>query len=229
VKVDTLDSTPAAAIDFDALAERFIGAMATPALCGLARGLGVSVVNLRRLRIGWSTRHGAWSFPMTGAAGRVLGIRLRKQNGRKFAVSGGREGLFLPADLDTRGRILICEGPTDTAALLDLDFAAVGRPSCTGGVRLLVELVQRYRPVDVVVVADGDGPGRRGADNLASVLTAYAPAVRVIEPPSGINDARDWMRQGTAHDDVLAAIEATPARRLQVSTRPTGRARHHGR
>jgi hypothetical protein len=55
---------------------------------------------------------------------------------------------------------------------------------------LLVALVRRRLPPEVVVVADDDEAGRRGADNLASVLVAYAPAVRVIAPPEGVKDAR---------------------------------------
>ena len=59
--------------------------------------------------------------------------------------------------------MLICEGPTDTAALLDMGFAnVVGRPSCTGGIKLLVELVCQRRSEEVVVVADGDEPGQGG-------------------------------------------------------------------
>ena len=44
----------------------------------------------------------------------------------------------------------------------------------------LVEVVQRRRPAEAVIVADADEPGRRGADNLASVLLAYCPVVRVV-------------------------------------------------
>jgi len=211
------------ALDFDDMAERFQAAMSAAALHGLADGLDVTTRSLRRLRIGWSSRAGAWAFPMSSAAGRVLGIRLRRPDGRKFSVKGGREGLFVPTDLNAGARLLVCEGPTDTAALLDLGFAAVGRPSCTGGVRLLVELTQERKTADVVIVADADGPGRKGSQNLASVLAAYSPTVRVIEPPVGINDARDWKRQGATRDDVLAVVEATPAMKLNISTQRSER------
>jgi hypothetical protein len=74
----------------------------------------------------------------------------------------------------------------------------------------------RHRPADVVIVADGDEPGRRGSDHLASALLAYVPTVRVIVPPAGIKDARDWLRAGGTRHDVEQAIEAVPARRLEV-------------
>ncbi len=164
---------------------------------------------------------------MSNAHGQVVGIRLRRPDGSKLSVKGGREGLFLPEGIDAGGRLLVCEGPTDTAAVLDFGFPAVGRPSCTGGVRHVVDLVRRLAVPMVVIVADGDAPGRRGAENLASVLTAYCPAVRVIAPPAGIKDAREWKRRGATAADVQAAIDTAPVRRLAVQVRKAGG--HHGR
>lgn len=183
----------------------------------LARSLGLSVVALEALSIGWAATYGAWSFPMTDAAGNVLGIRLRRPEGGKFAVRGGKEGLFLPANVTAHRQLLITEGPTDTAALLDLGYSNVaGRPSCTGGIRLVCELVRQRRPAEVVIVADNDGPGQCGGANLASVLLAYVPVVRVVAPPAGVKDAREWLRRGGTRVDVAQAIAAAPARRLVV-------------
>jgi DNA primase len=155
--------------------------------------------------------------------GRVPGIRLRYPDGRKLSVKGGKEGLFLPRDFVPQSPVLIAEGPTDAAALLDLGIpSVVGRPSCTGGIKLLVALVQR-RPAEVIIVADGDEPGRRGADNLAGVLAVYAKAVRVIRPPDGMKDAREWLRAGARRQDVEAAIAAAPERRLAVRRKGAGR------
>lgn len=119
-------------------------------------------------------------------------------------------------DFSGGGRLLVCEGPTDTAALLDLGLSAVGRPSCSGGVKLLVELVKQRRPAEVVIVADGDAPGQRGAGNQAAVLVAYCAAVRIIAPPVGIKDAREWKRRGATAADVAAVIDAAPIRRLTI-------------
>jgi hypothetical protein len=201
------------------LAERCRQAARPEALTRLADGLGLSAESLRRLGVGWFNRYGGcWSFPMRSASGQAVGIRLRRPDGRKLTARGGHDGLFLPEGLADGGRLLVTEGPTDCAALLDLGFHAVGRPSCTGGIKLLVELVGQQRPAELVVVADGDGPGQRGAEALAAVLVAYAAAVRVIAPPVGIKDAREWRRRGATAVDVLAAIDAAPARRLAVKT-----------
>jgi hypothetical protein len=189
-------------------------------LHALAKSLGLSAEALEALGIGWAAEQHSWSFPMWDAAGCVLGIRLRRPNGFKFSVKGGHEGLFLPSGQSGgRGPLLVGEGPTDTAALLDLGFSDVaGRPSCTGGVKLLVELVGRRRPREVVILADNDAPGRRGADYLASALAAYAPAVRVIAPPAGVKDARAWLQAGGTGADFLRAIAESPKRRLQIRT-----------
>ena len=160
---------------------------------------------------------------MSDAEGRVIGIRLRLQSGRKLAVTGGREGIFAPADLAGTSPLLICEGPTDTAAMLDLGFGALGRPSCVGGARFLVKAMRRTLPRAVAILADADPPGQRGADRLAGALAAYCPIVRVVTPPEGIKDGRDWKNAGATHSDVLDAIEASALTKLSIVVRPTGR------
>ena len=185
-------------------------------LPGLARELGVTVEALERLCAGWSGD--AWTFPMRTPAGRILGVRLRLLSGRKLAVRGGREGLFYPADLPEHpegSTLLICEGPTDTAAALDLGALAVGRPSCTGGVRHVVELVRKRHPGQVVVVADDDGPGRRGAEALANTLLPYVRRVQVVTPPA--KDLRAWVCAGATRAGLLGLIAGTPCRRLRIS------------
>jgi len=193
-----------------------------------AARLGVSVRSLRRLEVGWSLCHRAWSFPMKDG-GRTVGIRLRSWAGRKWSVRGGHEGLFVPHGLGCSGRLLLPEGPTDVATLLDLGFEAVGRPSCTGGVRSLVRFIRSRKPREAVVVADRDvhGAGQRGAGSLAAVLVVHCP-VRVIAPPPPFADVRDWRRAGATNADIVALCAATPARRLVVSVSvagPPGRAR----
>ena len=153
--------------DFAKLAADYRQAVKPEALDRLAQSLGLSTDSLMRLGIGWSGKHRAWAFPMQDAGGNVLGFRLRLPGGKKLSVRGGKEGLFVPEGIDAHGLLLIAEGPTDTAALLDLGFNAVGRPSCTGGVKLLVDLVRKHRPSEVVIVADADTPGQRGAESLA--------------------------------------------------------------
>jgi hypothetical protein len=207
--------------DLTALAERCRAAASPERLAGFARSLGVSAESLAALRVGWSADNLAWTFPMSDpATGRVVGIRLRTPSGAKFAVRGGREGLFVPvSDPAPDEPLLVAEGATAAAALLDLGFRnVVGRPSCTGGVRHLIALVRSGRPQGVVIIADADEPGRRGAATLASALRVYAPGVRAVEPPGGVKDVRAWTRAGATRADVEHLVQAAPARRPTVRT-----------
>jgi len=212
-----LDDGPAT--DFANLAEACERAIrAEPyRLARLAESLGLSIESLQRLSVGWAAHHRAYSFPMRRGDGTICGIRLRSLDGRKWAVCGSKQGLFIPDGIDATDRLLVCEGPTDLAACLDWGLAAIGRPSCNGGTRDLLAYVRQHRPSEIVVLADADAPGLRGAEALAGVLVAYA-AARVIAPPPGIKDARAWRRSGAEARDVLAAIEAAPTRKLQVTS-----------
>jgi len=207
--------------DFGALAAEWATGVDLGELGDFAAELGLSVEDLMRLRIGWSARHRAWSFPMHWPDEHIRGIRLRSWDGRKWSVRGGREGLFVPVGLDFASRLLVCEGPTDTAALLDLGFEAIGRPSATGGARLLAELAKRQGPSGVVIVADVDGNevGQRGARRLATKLLAYVPTVKIITPPDGTKDAREWLRSGATRNDVVTVIEAALAWEMRVARR----------
>jgi hypothetical protein len=87
---------------------------------------------------------------------------------------------------------------------------------------LLIEAVLKWMPAEVIVVADSDPPGQGGAENLARQLVAYVPAVRLIMPPAGIKDARGWTLAGATTGDVLAAIDAVPVRRLNITLMARG-------
>lgn len=201
-------------IDFARVASQYSQAVCNGALAHFARTLGVSTDSLSRLRVGHDGD--AWTFPMTDAFGQIVGIRRRLHDGRKLSVTGGHEGLFIPVDLPNRGTLYVCEGPTDTAALLALGFAAIGRPSCTGGIRFTIQVC---RDRDVVIVSDGDDPGRGGTFTLARRLRLYCPSVRAIQPPSGIKDAREWVLRGAQAVDIMRAVNS--AKSVTVSLRIT--------
>lgn len=177
---------------------------------------GVSVPSLERLGVGHNGW--AWTFPMCTPTGRVVGIRLRKSDGSKLAVKGSSEGLFIPSGIDVAGRLLVVEGPTDTAAALDLGFSAIGRPSCTGGSRWVRQFVEAHRPAEVVVFADADEPGRAGAGSLARTLASFT-RVRIAEPPDGIKDLRAWLRAGARHDDVVRRVDRADVVQLRAEVR----------
>jgi DNA primase len=158
---------------------------------------------------------------MRDAASRIVGVHLRKWSGKKFAVPGSRNGLFLPdAALPSGSSLLIAEGMSDTAALLTLGFReVVGRPSCNGGTRLLIDLVRQYQAEQAIIVADGDLAGTSGADSLASVLAVYVGVVRIIRPPAGIKDARAWLQHGATAADLNQTISVASPWQMHIKLR----------
>lgn len=187
----------------------------------LVEELHVPLRPLQRLQVGWSDEHAAYTFPMKDAEERTIGFRVRARSGKKWAVKGSRNGLFIPGDTDFGlcERLLVCEGPTDCAALLGLGFAVVGRASCSEGTELLRGFCRIHRPKEVVVVADSDEPGQRGANTLANALCLQVPVVRVICPPEGIKDARAWVIAGGTSENVEQSIEEAPVLQLTVKGR----------
>jgi hypothetical protein len=213
-----IDAAPEQQTDFSVAARDCYAAMGQHLRGLLANNLGVSEESLHQLQVGWSQRHRATTWPMTDATGTVCGIRLRGSDGKKWSVRGGREGLFIPRNVPIGDKLVICEGATDCAALLDLHFNVVGRPSCTGGVQLLVDLACEWKIQEAVIIADRDPPGQRGARYLASRLVGYVSGgVRIVTPP--VKDARQWVQQGADRLDVLDAIETSPALVLSYAGR----------
>lgn len=223
-RVAVAQQAPERATDFTAFATKCSSEIGAHVLSLLALELGVSTESLERLGVGACVMYGRrfYSFPMRSGDGAICGIRLRGIDGGKLSAKGSRSGLFIPRDLDTSAQLLVCEGPTDTAAMLDLGFSAIGRPNCSAGGAMLTSFiasVERPVPREIVIVADHDAPGQRGAWHLASTLIAYVPAVRVIVPPQGVKDAREWKRRGATRDDILAVIDEAPTLQISYSTK----------
>ena len=191
--------------DFQKASFEYAKAMTDPRLAGFGRSLGLTADSLRRLGVGWDGQ--AYTFPMIEERLSIIGIRRRLPSGKKLSVRGGHEGVFLPGDpFRHGGYVFLTEGPTDTAALLDIGLDAIGRPSCMGG-RGIVKAITGRR--DVAVVADHDGPGWRGAVILAGELARPGRLVKVIVALWG-GDAREWVQRGATGDVLrMAADNAT--------------------
>ena len=160
----------------------------------LSQQTGCDIKSLKCIQAGWSAVRQAYTFPMRNGRREVCGVRLRFPNGRKSSVKGSKNGIFMQETSDFKcKRIYICEGPTDTAALISIGVVAVGRPSCNAGTKYLAELLP-FGP-ELVVVADKDKPGREGAKLIATNLAKTKATVKVIEPIKG-GDANEWVQLG---------------------------------
>ena len=188
---------------------------------GLALSLGLCPYALATLQPAWDHWHDAWAFPMRDGAGKVVGLRLRADGGRKWAVKGSRDGLFFDPAVGRVPEVMFCEGPTDTAAAISLGFVAVGRPSCSGGVDQTRAFCFRHGVQKVIVMADQDVPHRRpdgsawypGREGAQRLVAALGLPFKMVMPPA--KDLREWVIEG-----------ATPAAAAAVVNNAVGRDRH---
>lgn len=139
------------------------------ALDDFAVRLGVSVDALAALNACYAHQHRAWAFPMLDGHGSPVGIRLRADDGRKWAVKGSKQGIFLP-EIEPQKTVFVCEGPTDTSAALSLGLYAIGRPSCNCGGLEIKTACKRLGVTRAVIVADNDTPGLQGAEKIKGEL-----------------------------------------------------------
>lgn len=162
-------------------------------LDGFAMTLGVDTDALRSIGCAWSGK--AWAFPMRDAYGQTIGIRLRDTVGHKWAVKGSRQGLFIPtndnAAITETGTLWLTEGPTDLAAALTIGLAAVGRPACIGQEEMILKYIETWRARRLVIAADADEPGMKGAAKLQALLPV--PSVVVNFP---CKDIREFVNYG---------------------------------
>ncbi len=178
----------------------------------LSKELGVTPESLKRLEVGYDGAN--YSFPMRDADMRVIGLKLRAPNGSKFCVTGSQLGIYWPVKVESAGRelLVICEGESDCAALLDMGFQAIGRPSCSAGVEIIKKFLSGCRR-DVLLIADCDEaktrpdgskfyPGQEGSERLAKEIDKLCRSLKIITIP-GAKDVRRFYQDG----GTKAAIE----------------------
>lgn len=149
-------------VNWNTIYDAYVKNVDMPQLQALAISLGVNLGSLIQLGIGWDGE--AWTFPVQDADLEIVGIMRRWNSGHKKFVRGSHSGLYVPQffrpDLPP---VVICEGLSDTAAALDMKLNAIGRMNCQTGEDELKALIQVE---DIIIVADNDPAGIRGAADL---------------------------------------------------------------
>lgn len=166
----------------------------------LAAMLQVTAASILALGAAWAEPHHAWAFPMRDGWGNVVGIRLRAESGKKWAVTGSKQGIFL-ADVEPQHTAFVVEGPTDEAAALSLGLFAVGRPSCACGDEQIVVAFKRLGVRRAVICTDNDGPGLRGAEKLSQALRI---PTAVYIPPG--KDLREAVGLGLTRESIESSV-----------------------
>ena len=87
--------------------------------------------------------------------------------------------------------LFVCEGPTDTAAAVELGLFAVGRPNCCCGGTEIKVYARRHAVSRVVVISDNDKPGLDGARKVGGELKL---PFAIYVPPA--KDLREFVRLG---------------------------------
>jgi hypothetical protein len=185
----------------------------------LAGLLNVSTGSLERLRVGWCPSQQMTTWPMLNADGIIVGIRLRGPVSKdKSSVKGGLGGLFYDpiamASIEHGERVWITEGASDTAAGLTLGLHTAGVPSASGACDMVESLGHRLRPCEWVIVGDNDKAGTEGVLKLRTELAIVAP-VRVIYPPEGIKDLREWLGLGLSRQAIEREADASEQFKLE--------------
>lgn len=186
-----------------------------------AKNLGVSEKSLLAYGLGYDSNTDCVSAPMYDGSRKPIGIHLRGVTGKKMAVVGSRNGLFIPLDYsdeaipvgvcdeDSPLLLLMPEGLSDCCAARDAGFRAIGRFSNAGGADQIVSLLQQSVSLqDVVVVGERDEtkydlhgvpywPGIEGALQICDELIrlkAKCSRLRFLMPPVGVGkDLREWL------------------------------------
>ena len=117
----------------------------------------------------------ALAFPMYSNINQMVGVRFRRQDGKKWSLKGGSNGLFLGPHHDSRIPIIVTEGPTDGAAAVASGFRRViGRPFCYGGQEELIRYVTATNSPNtpVIILSDPNEVGIEGSRKLAYGLRA---------------------------------------------------------
>ena len=175
---------------------RFCSTTSDEAISRLASLLGATSASLVAMGACWAWPHDAWGFPMFDGTEQFVGLRLRSEDGDKWSLRGGQQGIFIPS-MDVPEHVVVCEGPTDAAAAVSVGFYAIGRPSCTGGVREIKEFCQRHKVKRLTIVADNDGPGRAGAERFRADVGLVS---RLSVLPT--KDLREWIGRGAMRETI---------------------------
>lgn len=176
----------------------------------LADLLGVDESALVALRVGRGVLDATdcWTFPERDATGQVIGINRRlvvayADGKNKIQASGGSRGLtFTDNWYATPGDIHLVEGGSDTAALMTMGLAVIGRPSNCGGVDLLAELLRDHADRRIIVVGENDQkPDGRWHGRDGARRTAEGLAEKLGRPVC-------WSLVNASHKDARAFLQA---------------------
>lgn len=162
--------------------------------------LGLSTEALRAVGCCKAWPHDGFGFPMYDCKGEFVGMRLRGENGAKWSIPGGREGMFMLCEfIPITEPFCIVEGATDLAALYSLGISGLGRPNCQGAIKDIVSFC-RDRQIKPIIIADADEPGIKGCMELQKVLSGS----KAWQLPA--KDCRAFVNTGGTREEFMSGL-----------------------
>lgn len=141
-------------------------------------------------------------FPMYNAQRQIIGIKKRNLNGRKWCVRHSKLGIYLPRHFSASQGVYICEGESDTAAMLSKGYNAIGRASATSCKAILRELLKDCPEITIISDYDPHGLGYKESCKLAKVFERHVHIVLNRD----YKDIREWINSGTFTHQKLVAL-----------------------
>jgi len=120
---------------------------------------------------------------------------------------------------------VVVEGASDAVVAYHLGFNAIGRPSATAGKK---DLAAAAKGRNVIVVGENDRkgdlwPGRDGAVAAMRIVRRVAASARLVFPPEGVKDLREWYaRHGLTAEQLVEAAQGSAERLEEQMVLPDG-------
>ena len=160
-------------------------------LSPLADQLQITVRTLIQMKVRTDSVKGHWCFPMYDQFLQLIGLKCRNLARKKWCVKGSRLGIYMSTAFIPTQPLVICEGESDTAALLNLGYNVIGRASATSCVEIIAALVRNPK-VFIVADTDSSGIGLSSAKQLAARVENSS-----IIYNADFKDVREWIASGT--------------------------------
>jgi DNA primase len=118
---------------------------------------------------------------------KVIGIKCRNMTGKKWCLKGSKLGLYVPKSYSDQMTVYVMEGESDTAAALSAGLNAIGVPSASACVQMLIQFLGNQK---TILVADNDShrAGIEGAMEKARRMNGNANVA--LNPK--YKDFREW-------------------------------------
>ena len=171
-------------------------------LTRFANKLNVAPIVLYHLGVGYDKKS-QFYFPMFNADFKMIGLKIRAFNGKRWCVPGSRLGVYIPDDFNSSEEVYICEGESDTAAMLNLGYNAIGKASATSCRNILKELLNCCPIITIVSDYDNHGLGYKESCKLAKLFDSHVNIVL----NRNYKDIRAWIDSGTFSHPKLIALK----------------------